>query len=62
MSIASFNYLKRDLLERLTPTQAELATFRIDYTLKLLKQETLSAETLAGIIASCIHPTLKDTH
>jgi hypothetical protein len=38
MTITSFNYLKRDLLERLTPTQAELATFCVDYTLKLLKQ------------------------
>ncbi len=55
MTIASFRAIKNALFVRahLTPEQRQLAETRIAYTLNILDQETLSAESLACIIASC---------
>ena len=39
------------MLEKLPPAHAAIAEARIDITLKVLDQETLSAETLAILIA-----------
>lgn len=51
MTLLHFNYLKRSMLEKLPSTTAAIAEARIDITLKILNQETLSAEALAILIA-----------
>ena len=54
MTITSFNFLKRDMLEKLTPEQQAEANRKINYVLNLLGTETMGAEALACLIATCI--------
>lgn len=50
-SLSSFYYRKRTFLETLPPSQQAQAEALISQILKLLRAETLSAETLALIVA-----------
>ena len=51
MDILTFRSYKTDILKSLTKSQQQLVEYRIQYTLDLLGQETLSREGIA-IIAS----------
>lgn len=58
MDIATFRAIKTKLLRNLTSEQQTEAERRISYTLSILRQETMSEEAVAVIIAS--HPKQKE--
>lgn len=53
MDIATFRQMKDRMLDKLTNSeQRQAAEIRINYTLKILNQETMSKEAIALIITN----------
>ena len=54
MDIMTFNIIRENLLQNLTPIQADLAKQRIQLVLDLLGTETMSKEGMAIIITTML--------